>query len=71
MTRRTKIILGAALVLPVLALLALGAAFLILPRVDLAERVAARLTGSLGRTVTIESLRVSPGLTTTVAVKHT
>ena len=68
MTRRTKIILGAALVLPVLALLALGAAFLILPRVDLAERVAARLTGSLGRTVTIESLRVSPGLTTTVAV---
>lgn len=69
MTRRTKIILGVALAVPVLAIVALVAVFVILPRMDLAERVAARLTTSLGRPVTIESLRVTPGLTTTVALR--
>ncbi|MBW6401566.1 AsmA family protein [Roseomonas sp. HJA6] len=68
MTRRSKIILGTLLALPVLAIVALLAIVLILPRVDLADRVAARLSASLGRAVTIESLRVTPGFPTMVAV---
>ncbi len=69
MARRTKIILGLVLAVPVLAIATLVALIVILPRIDLAERAAARLSASLGRTVTIESLRVQPGLTTTVALR--
>ena len=69
MTRRSMIILGAVLALPVLALLALAALFVVLPRIDLAERAAARLSAGLGRAVTVESLHVVPGLTTTVELR--
>ncbi|GGJ26202.1 AsmA family protein [Neoroseomonas lacus] len=66
MRRRTKIILGVLLAVP---LLAIAATFVILPRLDLAAHAAARATASLGRTVTIEALRITPGLTTTVDIR--
>lgn len=66
MSRRLKIVLGVLLVVP---LLAIAAVFIVLPRLDLAARAAARATASLGRNVTIESLRVTPGLTTTVVIR--
>ena len=70
MTRRTKIILGVIVALPVLAAAAaLVAVFLVLPRMDLAPRVAARLTAELGRAVTVESVQVTPGTTTTVTLR--
>jgi uncharacterized protein involved in outer membrane biogenesis len=69
MRRRTKLILGILATLLAVPLLALAAAFLILPHVDLAARVAAYATGSLGRTVTIESLRIAPGRIITVELR--
>ncbi len=66
MSRRTTLILGVLLAVP---LLGLAAAFVILPRIDLAARAAARGTAALGRSLTIESLRVSPGLRTTVEIR--
>ena len=70
MTRRSKIILGVVVALPLLAIgAAFAAVFVILPRMDLADRAAARLTTALGRGVTIESVQVTPGLTTTVTLR--
>lgn len=66
MTRRSKIILGAVLALPLLAVAAL---FVALPRIDLAAQAAARATAALGRPVAIGSLRVLPGTTTTVELR--
>ena len=66
MSRRSKIILGVVLAVP---LLAMAAVFVVLPRLDLAAQAAARATAALGRTVTIGSLRITPGLTTTVAIR--
>ncbi len=59
MRRRTKIILGILAGIPMLAVIA---AFVVVPRIELASLVASRATAELGRTVTIRSLRVSPGL---------
>ncbi|MEO3473545.1 AsmA family protein [Roseomonas sp. CAU 1739] len=70
MTRRSKIILGVVVALPLLAVgAALAAVFVVLPRMDLAARAAVRLTGALGRGVTVESVQVTPGLTTTIEVR--
>jgi uncharacterized protein involved in outer membrane biogenesis len=70
MTRRSKIILGVVVALPLIAsAAAVAAVFLVLPRMDLAGRVAARLTAELSRSVTIDSVKVTPGLTTTVALR--
>ncbi len=66
MRRRTKIILGVLVGLPVLSV---GAALLVVPRVDLGPMVAARASAALGREVTVGSLHVSPGLTTAVALR--
>ena len=66
MSRRTKLILGVLLAVP---LLGLAAIFVILPQIDLASRVAARGTAALGRSLTIDSLRLSPGLRTTVEIR--
>lgn len=66
MTRRAKRVLGALLALPPLAL---AAAALILPRLDLAPQAAARATAALGRDVAIESLRITPGLATTIEIR--
>lgn len=66
MSRRTRIILGVLLALP---LLAIAAVFIVLPRLDLAALAAGRATASLGRTVTIDTLRITPGLATTVEIR--
>ena len=66
MRRRSKIILGIVASLPVLAVLL---AVVALPRIDLAPLVAGRASAALGRQVTIESLRVAPGLTLGVAIR--
>ncbi|NMJ40197.1 hypothetical protein GWK16_03015 [Roseomonas sp. JC162] len=66
MSRRSKIILGILVGLPVLAVLA---AILVVPRIELGPAVAARATAALGREVTVASLRVSPGLTTALALR--
>ncbi len=58
MGRRGKLIIGVILAL---AVLAVGLVLVVLPRFDLAPLVAARASASLGRSVTIESLRVTPG----------
>ncbi|WP_431285696.1 AsmA family protein [Humitalea sp. 24SJ18S-53] len=69
MTRRSKMILGVVVALPLVAIgVALVAVFAVLPRMDLASRAATWLTASLGRDVTIESVQVTPGLTTTVTL---
>jgi uncharacterized protein involved in outer membrane biogenesis len=64
--RRGKIILGVLAGLPVLAVACL---LVVLPRIDLGPMVAARATAALGRVVTIESLRISPGLPTRIALR--
>ncbi|MBR0649188.1 AsmA family protein [Roseomonas terrae] len=69
MTRRSKRILGAVLALPLIAVLAVAALFVALPRLELAPYAAARLTAQLGRAVTIEGLTISPGLATTVTLR--
>lgn len=70
MTRRSKIILGIVVGLPLIAAgAALAAVFLVLPRMDLAHRAAARLTAELGRAVTVDSVQVTPGMTTTVSLR--
>jgi uncharacterized protein involved in outer membrane biogenesis len=66
MGRRGWIIIGVLAGLPVLAA---GLALLVLPRIELAGVAAASASGALNRTVTIESLRVSPGLPTRVALR--
>jgi uncharacterized protein involved in outer membrane biogenesis len=66
MSRRLKIALGVVLAVP---LLAIAAIFLVLPRLDLATQAAARATAALGRTVTVDALRITPGLTTTVTIR--
>jgi AsmA family protein len=66
MGRRGRIIIGVAVALP---LLAAGFLLLALPRIDLAGFVAGRASAALGRTVTIESLRITPGLPTRVALR--
>ncbi|WP_376087870.1 hypothetical protein ACE7GA_15085 [Roseomonas sp. CCTCC AB2023176] len=52
--------------MPVLALAALAIA---LPRIELAGLAASRLSASLGRPVSIESLRVTPGRSLTVTAR--
>jgi hypothetical protein len=69
MTRRRRWILGSLLGLPLVALAAVAALFLLLPRYDLAPYAAARATAALGRAVTIDSLRVVPGRTTTIEIR--
>ncbi len=70
MTRRTKILLGVVVALPLIVVgAAVAALFVVLPRMDLADRAATRLTAALGRTVTIESVQVTPGMTTTIALR--
>lgn len=66
MSRRSKIILGILVGLPLLALLA---AMVVVPRIELGPTVAARATAALGREVTVASLRVSPGLSIGVALR--
>lgn len=58
MSRRTKVILGILAGTPVLAAALLALA---LPAVELGPMAADRATRALGRPVTIESLRLSPG----------
>ena len=53
-----KIILATVVVIPVLVVAGVVVA---LPRLNLAGPVARRATATLGRTVAIESVRVSPG----------
>lgn len=66
MGRRVRWIIGGVLALPVLAVVV---ALVALPRIDLAAMVAARATASLGRSLTIESLRVTPGRSIGIAVR--
>jgi len=54
-----KFILAAGLA--ALPLLAMAAALLLLPRVELAGFAASRASAALGREVTVESLRITPG----------
>ncbi|BDG70829.1 AsmA family protein [Roseomonas fluvialis] len=66
MGRRVKWIIGVVLALPLLAAAALIVA---LPRIDLAAMASARATASLGRSLTIESLRVTPGRSIAIVVR--
>jgi uncharacterized protein involved in outer membrane biogenesis len=66
MGRRGWIIVGVLAGLPVLMV---GAALLVLPRLELAGLAAGYASHALGRTVTVESLRVSPGLPARVALR--
>ncbi len=66
MGRRGLIIIGVVVAIP---LLAAGGLLILLPRIDLAGFAAARASAALGRTVTIDSLRVTPGLPTRVALR--
>jgi uncharacterized protein involved in outer membrane biogenesis len=66
MRRRVKWIIGVVVALPVLAA---GALVVALPRIDLAAMAAARATASLGRGLTNESLRVTPGRSIGVVVR--
>ncbi|MBR0671408.1 AsmA family protein [Neoroseomonas soli] len=67
MGRRTKVILGILAGIPVLAL---AAAVLVVPMVELGPMAAGHATAALGRPVTIGSLRVSPGLSLGVEVRE-
>ena len=58
--------IGVVLALPLLAAAGL---LLALPRIDLAGVAASYASGALGRAVTIESLRVTPGLPTRIALR--
>lgn len=66
MGRRGRIIIGVVVAIP---LLAAGVLLLALPRIDLGGFAAGRASAALGRTVTIESLRVTPGMPTRVALR--
>lgn len=66
MRRRTLVILGILVGIPVLAAVA---AVLVLPRIELASMAAARATAALGRTVTVGSLRVAPGVSLWVELR--
>lgn len=66
MTLRPRRLLAVLLALPPLAL---AAATLVLPRLDLAPQAAARATAAFGRGVAIESLRIRPGLATTIEIR--
>ena len=58
MGRLTKIILATVVIIPMLMV---AGVILALPRLNLASLVALRATATLGRTVAIDSVRVSPG----------
>ena len=58
MGRLTKIILATVVIIPMLMV---AGVILVLPRLNLAGLVALRATATLGRTVSIDSIRVSPG----------
>lgn len=67
MGRRTKVILGILAGIPVLAV---AAAVLAVPMVELGPMAAGHATAALGRPVTIGSLRVSPGLSIRVELRE-
>ena len=69
MTRRRRWILGLLFGVPLVALAAAAALLLLLPGYDLAPYAAARATAALGRTVAIDSLRVTPGRITTIEIR--
>ncbi|CAH0217248.1 AsmA family protein [Roseomonas sp. CECT 9278] len=66
MSRRGKVIIGVILALPLLAAAGL---FFALPRIDLAGIATSRATAALGRGLTIESLRVTPGRSIAVVLR--
>ncbi|WP_198370587.1 AsmA family protein [Roseomonas rosulenta] len=66
MGRRGRIVIG---ILAGIAVLAVVLGVVVLPRIDLAGVAAARATAALGRGVTIESLRITPGLPTRIALR--
>lgn len=66
MGRRGRIVIGVVAAIPVLAV---AAAMLVLPRIEIAPHAASYASAALGRAVTIESLRISPGLPTRVALR--
>ncbi len=66
MGRRGWIIIGVLAGLPAMAA---GLALVVLPRVELAGIAASYASGALNRAVTLESLRVSPGLPTRIALR--
>ncbi|WP_144187018.1 AsmA family protein [Elioraea rosea] len=64
--RRAAILAGALIALIVVLA---GAAVLLLPRVELAGFAAGRISASVGRGVTIESLRIDPGQSIAVTLR--